>query len=150
MPKRNPAQEILERLDAFVADGGIPPVLPDGKVNVTGLCKLLGFRPSDAQYFHKSEDVKGAVNALCADHGIFPIGHRSQSEEDTATNARLVQARRAATNDARAAAEQSAASEAVLQELHHTAQQLERVKLERDSLAARLAIIESGGIPPRL
>lgn len=150
MPKRNPVQEILEKLDAFIAGGGMLPSLPDGKINVTGLCKLLGLRPSDAQYFHKSEEVKGAVNALCADQKLLPIGHRSQTEEDAATNARLAQARRAATNDARAAAEQSAASEALLQELHLAIRELEQVKLERDSLVERLAIIESGGIPPRL
>lgn len=149
MPKRNPAADLLERLDKFVEQDGQLPRLPDGKINVTGLCKLLEARPSDAQYFHKSDELKGAVNALCEEQGLLKIGHRAQSEEDASTNERLNRVQKQSTHNARAAAEQSAASESLLHELQSTRRELEDVKLERDSLAERLAIIDSGGVPPR-
>ena len=150
MPKRNPAGEILEKFEAFVEGGGRLPALPDGKVSVTGLCKLLELRTTDAQYFHKSAELKGAVNALCEEQQLHKIGHRVQSQEDAATNERVARVQKQATHNARAATEQSAASEALLQELSHARREIEDLKLERDSLIERLSIIESGGIPPRL
>lgn len=149
MTKRDPVAELLERLDGFVAQNGQLPRLRDGKINVTGLCNLLGARPTDAQYFHKSEDLKGAVNALCEEQGLLKIGHRAQSQEDASTNERLNRVQKQSTNNARAAAEQSGASQALLEELQSTRRELEELRLERDSLAERLAIIESGGVPPR-
>jgi hypothetical protein len=150
MPKRNPVAEISEKFELFIASGDRLPSLPDGKINVTGLCKLLGLRASDAQYFHKSEELKGAVNALCAEQSILKIGHRVQSEEDAATNQRLARIQKQATQDARAATEQSAASEALLQELTAARRLIEDLRLERDGLAERLAIYESGGVSPRI
>lgn len=150
MPQRNPVAEILAKFEDFVADSGRLPALPDGKVNVTGLCKILGLRATDAQYFHKSDEIKGAVNALCEDQGIFKIGHRVQSEEDVAANERVARIQKQATHDARAATEKAAGSEALLQELREARREIEDLKLERDSLVERLSILESGGIPPRL
>lgn len=150
MPKRDPVAEILETFDSFMAGGGILPALPDGKVNVTGLCTLLGLRKTDAQHFHKSEVLKGAVNALCEEQGLKKIGHRTQSEEDADANARLARVRQQATNDARAATEQVAVSEALLSELREAHQKIQDITLERDAFAARLDIFEAGGIPPRL
>lgn len=149
MAKRSPACEILDAFDRFIDRGGKLPVLGDGKVNVTGLCKLLGLRPSDAQHFHKNDEIKAAVNALCEEQGLFKIGHRTLDVEDAATNARIAKVQRQARADARAAAEQSAASEALIAELRETRRELAEVRLERDAALARLAIIESGGVPPR-
>lgn len=150
MSKRNPATEILDAFDRFIERDAKLPALADGKINVTALCKLLGLRASDAQYFHKNEEVKGAVNAVCEEQGLFKIGHRSVDFEDAATNARLAQVHRQARSDARAAAEQSAASEALLAELRQARRQLAEARLERDAALARLAIIEGGGVPPRI
>lgn len=150
MPKRSPVSEIMDKFDRFIREGGLLPALPDGKVNVTGLCKLLGLRPSDAQYFHKSDELKGAVNALCEDQQLLKIGHRVQSDADVAAIERIARIRKQATQDARAAIEQAAASEGLLRELADARREIEKLKLDRASLAERLAIIESGGIPPRL
>lgn len=150
MPKRSPVSEIMAKFDNFIREGGALPALPDGKVNVTGLCKLLGLRPSDAQYFHKSDELKGAVNALCEERQLYKIGHRVQSEIEAAAIERLNHSRKQATEDARAAVEQAAASEGLLRDLAVARREIETLKLERASLIERLAILESGGVPPRI
>lgn len=150
MSKRNPVAEIMDKFDHFIREGRLLPALPDGKVNVTGLCKLLGLRPSDAQYFHKSDELKGAVNALCDEQELLKIGHRVQSDADAAVIERMARIRSQATQDARAATEQAAASEGLLRELADAHREIEKLKLECASLTERLAIIENGGISPRL
>lgn len=150
MPKRKPVSEIMDKFDRFIREGELLPALPDGKVNVTGLCKLLGLRPSDAQYFHKSDELKGAVNALCEDQQLLRIGPRVHSDVDAAVIEHIARVRKQATEDARAATEQAAASEGLLRELTDARREIETLKLERASLTERLSIIESGGIPPRI
>lgn len=148
MAKRNPALEILDRFDKFIEREQLLPTTQDGKVNVTGLCRLLGLRPSDAQHFHRNDEVKGAVNAVCEEQGILKIGHRALDQEQAAIEARSERVRRQARSDARAAAEQSTASEYLLASLREVQRELAEVRLERDAALARLAIIESGGVPP--
>ncbi|KKI19596.1 hypothetical protein [Sphingomonas sp. Ag1] len=150
MPKRNPAAEILDRLDRFIEGEQKLPTTLNGKVNVTGLCRLLGLRSSDAQHFHKNDDVKDAVNAVCEEQGILKIGNRTVDQEQAAIEARSERVQRQARSDARAAAEQSGASEYLLARLREVQRELAQVRLERDAALARLAIIENGGVPPWL
>lgn len=150
MPKRNPEAEILEAFDKFIESGRQLPALGDGKINVTGLCKALGLRPSDAQYFHKNDTLKATVNIVCGEQNLLGIGHRSLEPAESAINARIARVERQGRTDARAAAEQSAASEFVLAELNEKCRELAKVTLERDAALARLAIFENGGIPPRV
>ena len=144
MPKRNPEAEILEAFDKFIESGRQLPALGDGKINA------LGLRPSDAQHFHKNETLKATVNIVCAEQNLLGIGHRSLEPAESAINARIAGVERQGRTDARAAAEQSAASEYVLAELNEKCRELAKVTLERDAALARLAIFENGGIPPRL
>lgn len=65
-----------------MADGHKIPATNDLKVNVSGLCRALGLPPSDAQHFHRKEELKLAVNAVAEERGLAPIGAHAQSIED--------------------------------------------------------------------
>jgi len=82
MSKRSVEADLLTRLDRFVAAGHRIPATNDHKVNVSGLCRALGLAPSDAQHFHRKEELKLAVNALAEDQGLAPIGARVLTQED--------------------------------------------------------------------
>lgn len=150
MTRRDVEADIMARLDAFLAGGGKLPATTDQKVNVSALCRDLGLAPSDAQYFHKRDAIKATVNALAEDQGLAPIGARAQSEEDKAVQSRIARVASQAKSDAQAAAEQAAAASAILAELRAAQAENKRLRLENDSLKARLQIIEEGGVPPRL
>ena len=150
MSKRNVEADLLGSLDRFVADGHKIPATNDQKVNVSGLCRGLGLPPSDAQHFYRKEALKLAINALAEEQGLAPIGARAQTVEDKVVQVRIAQVASQAKSDASAAAEQSAAAKAMLDELRAAHAEVRRLTLENESLRLRLEIMEGGGIAPRM
>lgn len=150
MAKRNVEEEILGRLDRFIANGNQLPATNDLKVNVSALCRQLELPPSDAQHFHRKEELKLTVNALAADQGLASIGSRIQAPEDQAVQARIAHVAAQAKGDAMAAAESLASAKVLLDELRAAQSEVRRLILENESLRTRLAIIEGGGLVPRI
>ena len=156
MAKRNVEKEILEALDLFVSQDKRFPVTNDGKVNVSGLCKELGLKPSDVQHFHKKDSVKLAVNAIAGEQDILPIGARAISvAEDKAVRERIAKVTSRSKDLGQAAAEQSAAIGAMSETVRHLKEQLviladENTRLCRDNsaLKERLKILRNGGVEP--
>lgn len=145
--RRDVENLILDRFDTFIRDGGELPATPDGKVNVAGLVRRLGLPPSDVQHFYKKDSIKLAVNAIAEDLSLAPIGARALSESgDGDLDERLAKASRQARKDARAAVEQSAATDAILAELSEARSEVTALRLERDGLRERLRLIEERGI----
>lgn len=149
MTKRDVEAEILYALDHFVARGGALPGTNDGKVNVAALCRELGLRTSDAQHLFRKEAVKVAVNAMAEEQGLAPIGARADRDAaDEAIHANIARTAAQARRDAQAATEQSAAAAVLLDELAAARAEVERLRLENESLRARLRICDEGGVPP--
>lgn len=150
MIKRKVESDLLDRLDRYVANGGKIPATNDLKVNVSGLCRELGAAPSDAQHFYRKEELKLAVNALAEEQGLAPIGARAQSVEDQVVQNRIASVAAQAKVDAMAAAESLASAKVLLDELRAAQSEIRRLILENKSLRTRLAIIEGGGVVPRI
>ena len=150
MSKRAVEADLLEALDRFITAGKKIPSTNDNKVNVSGLCRALGLAPSDVQHFHRKEELKLAVNALAEEQGLAPIGARAQTIEDKAVQDRIALVSTQAKSDAMAAAEQSAAARAILDELRAAQTEIRRLTLENESLRLRIEIMEGGGVAPRM
>jgi hypothetical protein len=60
------------------------PATPDGKLNVTGLVRELGLKPSDVQHFHKKRELFDVVNIAAEHMGLTPIGSRALDDEAAA------------------------------------------------------------------
>jgi hypothetical protein len=60
------------------------PSTPDGKLNVTGLVRELGLKPSDVQHFHKKRELFDIVNVAAEHMGLAPIGSRALDDEAAA------------------------------------------------------------------
>ena len=124
MVKRNVEQEILQALDLFVSKDKKLPVTNDGKVNVSGLCKELGLKPSDVQHFHRKESVKLAVNAIAGEQKILPIGARAVSvAEDKVMRERIASVASQSKDLGQAAAEQAAVNTAMAETVRQLKQQ---------------------------
>ncbi|WP_210359349.1 hypothetical protein [Sphingomonas beigongshangi] len=143
------AEEARRALDKHVVSELPLPETPDGKVNVNGLCRVLGLTPVQnyAQHFYRDDKLKGAVNTAAIAQGLQPIGARV-GDVDDALLGKLAQAHQRASEDARAAVEERAAHEAIYEEVVELRRQLARVTLERDGAVARLRLFEEGGLPP--
>jgi hypothetical protein len=138
---------ILDRLDIFIQGGNKLPATGDGKVNVAGLVRCLDLKPSDAQHFFKKEALKVAVNALADEQGLAPVGARAALDQaDELLNARIARTSGQARDDARAAAEQSAAASALLVELQEAQREAAALRLERNALEERLRLVEERGV----
>ena len=87
---------------------------------------------------------------LAEEQGLAPIGARAQSIEDKLVLGRIAQVASQAKSDAMAAAEQSAGSKAILDELRAAQAEIRRLTLENESLRVRLEILEGGGLAPRM
>lgn len=94
MPQRPVVPTILAALDPYLetklaAFEAMPeqtrvPTLPattDGKLNVTGLVRELGLKPSDVQHFHRKRELFDAVNLIAEVMGLAPIGSRILEDE---------------------------------------------------------------------
>jgi hypothetical protein len=57
------------------------PATPDGKLNVTGLVRDLGLKPSDVQHFHRKRELFDPVNIAAEAMGLAPIGSRAIDDE---------------------------------------------------------------------
>ncbi len=125
------------------------PATIDGKVNVTGLCRVLGLTPTQnyTQHFHRDQGLKDAVNEVAVPQGLQPIGARTGDVDDALLD-KLAYANRQASADARSAVEERAAHDAIYEELVELRRQLAHVTLERDGAIARLRLFQEGGLPP--
>jgi len=151
MSRRDVQAEMLSALDAFVGRGAELPATSDGKVNVAALCRELGLRPSDAQHLFRKEAVKTAINALAEDQGLAHIGARAERDaSDEVLRDGMARVATQARKDAQAAAEQSVAASVLLDELVLAQTEVERFRLENESLRFRLQLYEEGGVAPSL
>ena len=94
MPRLSIVPDILAVLDPYLENrlakfNALPeaertPTLPatlDGKLNVTGLVRDLGLRPSDVQHFYKKRELFDVVNIAAESMGLAPIGSRAIDDE---------------------------------------------------------------------
>jgi hypothetical protein len=145
--RRDPEGEILDALDLFFLNGGAIPVTSDGKVNVSGLTAALGLRPADAQYFHKNQSVKEAVNAVAVEQRILPIGHRvDQGRADAVVAGVIAKTVSRARADAQGSIEARHAYSALAEE--HSASQLRIAELEQQLAEAKRRLAEYEMILP--
>ncbi|MGE5503960.1 MAG: hypothetical protein ACM31L_06005 [Actinomycetota bacterium] len=136
MVKRDVVADVLGRLDRFVADGGTLPGTNDGKINVSALCRMLGLEPSDAQHFHRKDEIKLTVNALATEAGLLPIGARAEADaREKEITSKIVAVADRAKEDAQDALE----ARAVAARLQYQVDELIR---ENGALRARLAAAE--------
>jgi hypothetical protein len=117
-------EEALARTDSW-DDAERLPATGDAKVNVQALVDRLGLKESDRQWFYKSDELAGPVNALAAAQGLKPVRSRvqQQSDDDAAVTA-IVRAR---------------------SESKKLAESLVEVTRERDRLRAQLRLLREGG-----
>jgi hypothetical protein len=135
------------RLSAFEAmpEGERTPTLPatpDGKLNVTGLVRDLGLKPSDVQHFHRKRELFDAVNVVAEAMGLAPIGSRALDDEAaTAVRAKL----------ARLGGAEKKASEDLVEALRRNdllTAEVERLRQRVLSLEAQIAAIYETGDRP--
>jgi len=153
MELRNVTEEILTKLDGFIANGGVLPGCKakpgeTPKVNVAGLCRELGLKATDAQHFFKKDAIKATVNALALEQDLEPLGVRTdQDAADKATQEKLIRTATQARKDAQAVIEVKAQYRAILKELENEKSKSEELRLENISLKERLALVRQGIIP---
>jgi hypothetical protein len=94
MPAKSIIPAILAALDPYLEarlaayhampEASRTPTLPataDGKLNVTGLVRELGLKPSDVQHFHKKRELFDTVNIAAEAMDLSPIGSRALDDE---------------------------------------------------------------------
>ncbi len=106
MSKRNVIEDILGKLDAYIAMDGKLPATSENKVSVDGLVRAIGCKPSDSQHFFRKDEIKLAVNALAESQGLKPIGFRAeQTEQDKAFRSKYYTVKKNAKLNAESAME---------------------------------------------
>lgn len=135
---------IMVALEEFSEQGYQLPATSDRKVNVIALCReLKGVNEADAQHFHKKDEIKNFVNALAAEQGLLPIGHRAFQDEATVElQDRIRQLSAQAKEDAQSAVEAISSQQALLDELKAVKSVLAQKDLEIAALRERLRVIE--------
>lgn len=120
------------------------PVNKEGGINISQLCKNLGFTASQrTNHVYKDEDIKHEINRHAVAQGIDPIDADKYKKSINAETAQMVtmSAKRAKMSQDQLV-EVQAAYEQILIEL-------KQVKAERDSFKAQImAFYESGQMPP--
>lgn len=111
------------------------PTLPatrDGKINVRGVARALGLRPSQEQHLFRHAELRTALNVVAAEQGLKPIGSQSEADEmDKAVAGRLRQVQARSGDLMKIVAEQAAV--------------IERQRREIDAYRAQLGLLEEGG-----
>lgn len=132
-------------------DAELPlPATNDGKVNVAGLCRVLGLDPVKySQHFYRFDPLRTLVNEAARAQDLDPIGARAPDADD-ALLSKVSEANQRASAEGRAAVEQRAAHDAVYEEVVRLREQVARLTVERDGAVARLKLFQEGGIPPAI
>lgn len=130
--------EIRERLEPWLADRieewqaqppeGREATLPatrDGKVNVRGVARALGMKPSQEQHLFRNAGLRAAINAVAAEQGLKPVGAHAEADPmDKAVADRLKQVQGRSNELSKAVAELTAVNERLRREIRGYREQL--------------------------
>lgn len=94
---RDITQDILDAISPYLEEreaawlaqpvGSRRPTLPatvEGKINVRGLIREAGVKPTWEQHCYRKPAVRNIINEVAAGMGLQPIGSRDTSEADDA------------------------------------------------------------------
>lgn len=137
--------EILAKMEPWLAGcieewqaqpvEGREPTLPatrDGKVNVRGVARALGLKPSQEQHLFRHAELRAALDAVAIEQGLKPVGMRPEADEiDKAVAARLKQVQARGNELSKVVAEQAAT--------------IERQRREIRGYRAQLGLLETTG-----
>ena len=108
------------------------PATRDGKLNVRGVARDLGLRPSQEQHLFKHAELRTPLNVVAVEQGLKPIGSKPEADEiDKDVAGRLRQAQARSNDLAKVVAEQAAT--------------IERQRGEIRAYRAQLGLLEERG-----
>ncbi|KQQ40878.1 hypothetical protein ASF58_07900 [Methylobacterium sp. Leaf125] len=108
------------------------PATRDGKVNVRGVARALGLKPSQEQHLFRHAELRAALDAVAIEQGIKPVGTRPEADEmDKAVAGRLRQVQARGNELSKVVAEQAAT--------------IERQRREIRGYRAQLGLLEATG-----
>ena len=108
------------------------PATRDGKLNVRGVAREVGLRPSQEQHLFRHPELRTILNVIAAEQGLKPIGSKPEADElDKEVAGRLRQIQARSSDLAKVVAEQAAT--------------IERQRGEIRAYRAQLGLLEERG-----